>query len=53
MANDNSLVISARLTEEEARMLVDLVRPSEKLGAALRRLLREAHERRAASGGAR
>ena len=48
MSRDNSLVISARLTEEEARMLVELVQPYEKLGVALRRLVREAHARQGA-----
>lgn len=43
---DNTTVVTARLTEDEARMLVELARPSEKASAVLRRLVREAYERR-------
>lgn len=41
----NANVVTARLTDEEARMLVALALPTEKTSSALRRLIREAHER--------
>ena len=42
---NNANVVAARLTEEEARQLVDLARPGEKASTVLRRLVREAHDR--------